>query len=163
MTRTENTGATTPIDVEYLVATPGRGEIRNQAQLSFAGDLVGEIKSSSTAVRNGLLAMPALVDAHDHVRGLHHLAFGARDQTFEIWRAALYAQPPLDLYMNCALAFGRLAQAGVGSVMHVYSPIKVDRLAEDAEIISRAARDVGIRLAFAVPLRDQMTLGYGED
>src|ERR1700761_6353124 len=123
------------IDVKYLYAAPGSKEPRRDVKIRMAGESVGDLIPSQHG--DNLLAMPALVDAHDHVRGLHHLAFGARDQTFEIWRAALYAQPPVDLYMNCALAFGRLAQAGVGSVMHVYSSIKVDRMAEDAEIISR--------------------------
>ncbi|WP_213769812.1 amidohydrolase family protein [Bradyrhizobium sp. dw_78] len=158
-----NNGNAGPVDVEYLAVAPGRGDIRNRATVSFSDGLIGKIESSSGSNGRGLLAMPALVDAHDHVRGLHHIAFGAKDQTFEVWRAALYAQPPLDLYMNCALAFGRLAQAGVGSVMHVYSSINVERMAEDAEIISRAARDVGVRLALAVPLRDQLTLGYADD
>ncbi len=155
--------AAVQLDVEYLAAAPGREGVRTNASVSFSDGRIGAVDSSVGKKGKGLFAMPALVDAHDHVRGLHHLAFGARDQTFEIWRAALYAQPPLDLYMNCALAFGRLAQAGVGSVMHVYSSIKVDRLAEDAEIICRAARDVGVRLALAVPLRDEQTLGYGDD
>ena len=158
-----NDRAAVRLDLEYLAAAPGRESVQTNASVSFSGAQISAVGSSAGKKGKGLFAMPALVDAHDHVRGLHHLAFGARDQTFEIWRAALYAQPPLDLYMNCALAFGRLAQAGVGSVMHVYSSIKVDRLAEDAEIICRAARDVGVRLALAVPLRDEQTLGYGDD
>ncbi len=151
------------LNVEYLAVAPGRREMRRDASVTFSDDRIGSVGPAAGGQGKGLLAMPALVDAHDHVRGLHHIAFGARDQTFEIWRAALYAQPPIDLYLNSALAFGRLAQAGVGSVMHVYSSIKVDRLAEDAEIIARAARDVGVRLALVVPLRDQQTLGYGND
>jgi cytosine/adenosine deaminase-related metal-dependent hydrolase len=151
------------LDVEYLVSAPGSGGVSRNTRIEFSAGCVASVDPGITTAAKGLLAMPALVDAHDHVRGLHHLAFGARDQTFEIWRAALYAQPPLDLYCNCALAFGRLAQAGVGSVMHVYSSINVDRMAEDAEIICRAARDVGVRLALVVPLRDRQTLGYADD
>jgi cytosine/adenosine deaminase-related metal-dependent hydrolase len=150
------------LEFDYLLSAPGRDAPIRGARVALAE---GKIASVATghATANGLLAMPALCDAHDHVRGLHHLAFGARDQNFEIWRAALYAQPPIDPYLNAALAFGRLARAGVGTVMHVYSSIRVERLAEDAEAIARAARDVGIRLGFVVPLRDQQTLGYGPD
>jgi cytosine/adenosine deaminase-related metal-dependent hydrolase len=36
-------------------------------------------------------------------------------------------------------------------------------MADDAEIICRAARDVGVRLALVVPLRDEQTLGYADD
>jgi cytosine/adenosine deaminase-related metal-dependent hydrolase len=82
---------------------------------------------------------------------------------FELWRPALYAMPPLDPYLNAALAFGRLARAGIGSVMMVYSSIRTDRLLDEAAAICRAARDVGIRIAFAVPMRDQLTLAHGDD
>jgi len=105
------------IDVKYLCEAPGRKEPRRDVKIRMAGDLIGALVPSEHG--NNLLAMPALVDAHDHVRGLHHIGFGAKDQNFELWRAALYAQPPIDPYLNAALAFGRLAQSGVGSVMHV--------------------------------------------
>ncbi len=149
------------IDVKYLCEVSGSKEPRRDVKIRMAGDRIGDLAPSEHG--DNLLAMPALVDAHDHVRGLHHIGFGAKDQNFELWRAALYAQPPIDPYLNAALAFGRLAQSGVGSVMHVYSSIRVDRLLDDAEAIARAARDVGIRLGFVVPLRDTQTLGYGSD
>lgn len=149
------------VNVRYLYAAPGREEPRRNVKIRFDGGNIGSLGSCDRG--DDVLAIPALVDAHDHARGLHHIGFGARDQNFELWRAALYAQPPIDPYLNAALAFGRLAQSGVGSVMHVYSSIRVDRLLEDAEAIARAARDVGIRLGFVVPLRDTQTLGYGAD
>jgi cytosine/adenosine deaminase-related metal-dependent hydrolase len=150
------------LDVDYLFAAPGRDAPLADARISLADGAVAAVGSRPGGA-TGLLAMPALADAHDHARGFHHIAFGARDQNFELWRAALYAQPPIDPYLNAALAFGRLAQSGVGSVMHVYSSIRIDRMVEDAEAIARAARDVGIRLGFVVPLRDVQTLGYGPD
>jgi cytosine/adenosine deaminase-related metal-dependent hydrolase len=149
------------VNVRYLYAAPGREEPRRDVKISFDRGNIGSLGSCDRG--DDVLAIPALVDAHDHARGLHHIGFGARDQNFELWRAALYAQPPIDPYLNAALAFGRLAQSGVGSVMHVYSSIRVDRLLEDAAAIARAARDVGIRLGFVVPLRDTQTLGYGAD
>ncbi|MBV8850950.1 MAG: amidohydrolase family protein [Methylobacteriaceae bacterium] len=149
------------IEAEYLYAAPGRAPGATGMAIHTDGDTIAAIAPELGG--HGLLAMPALANAHDHCRGLHHIAFGAKDQNFELWRAALYAQPPIDPYLNAALAFGRLAQAGVGSVTHVYSSTRVDRLADDAEAIARAARDVGIRLGFAVPLRDRQTLGYGND
>lgn len=149
------------IDVEYLYEAPGSKGLRSDVKIRIVGDRIGELVPGEHG--DDLLAMPALVDAHDHARGLHHIGFGARDQNFELWRAALYAQPPIDPYLNAALAFGRLAQSGVGSVMHVYSSIRVDRLLDDADAIARAARDVGVRLGFVVPLRDTQTLGYGSD
>jgi cytosine/adenosine deaminase-related metal-dependent hydrolase len=155
------------ITVGRLLATPGKGGCQYGATIRWVD---GKILSVSTTGRTddartgkGLLALPALVNAHDHGRGLRQLAFGARDQQLELWRAALYAHPAVDPYLNTAVAFGRLARAGVGTVVHVHSSIIVDHLVADAEAVARAANDIGIRLAFVVPLRDCRTLGYGDD
>lgn len=155
------------LQVGRLFAAPGRRPADYGATISIAGDAIAGVKTAgkveAVASGRGLVAMPALANAHDHGRGLHHVAFGARDEPLELWRAALYAHPPVDPYLSAALAYCRLARAGVCSVMHVHSSIFVDRLIDDAEAVCRAARDVGIRLAFVVPLRDTMTLGYGDD
>jgi len=155
------------IQVGRLLAAPGRDPVGLGATVTIDGDTIADVAVAGTTdgIADGghSIAMPALADAHDHGRGLHHIAFGARDQQFELWRAALYAHPPVDPYVNAAVAFGRLARAGIGSVVHVHSSILVDRLVDDAEAVCRAARDVGIRLAFVVPLRDRQTLGYGDD
>lgn len=152
----------TGITLGRLFAEPGRAPLLRDTALTWQDGTITALRGGAGG-GSGLLGLPAMVDAHSHARGLHHLAFGARDQTFELWRVALYAHPPVDPYLNALLAFGRLARAGVGTVMHVYSSILVDRLASDAEAIARAARDIGIRLAFAIPLRDTRTLGYGDD
>jgi cytosine/adenosine deaminase-related metal-dependent hydrolase len=155
------------ITVGRLLAAPGKGDCQYGATISWRDGKVtsvcatGRVDDAETGWR--LLALPALVNAHDHGRGLRQLAFGARDQRLELWRAALYAHPPVDPYLNAALAFGRLARAGVGTVVHVHSSIAVDKLLSDAQAVARAASDVGIRLAFVVPLRDCRTLGYGDD
>lgn len=157
------TGATAHLDVDLLFAAPGREAPVRGARVTTEGGVVASVGKAPHGAGSGLMAIPALADAHDHCRGLHHIGFGARDQNFELWRAALYAQPPIDPYLNAALALGRLAQSGVGSVMCVYSSIRVDRMVEDAREIAKAANDVGVRLGFVVPLRDRQTLGYGED
>src|SRR5690606_34332027 len=92
-----------------------------------------------------------------------HLAFGARDEPFETWRGALYAQPRIDPYTNAAYAFSRMALSGIGTTLCVYSSIRTDRLVDDAGEIARAARDVGIRIGFVVPIRNQSTMALGED
>ena len=68
--------------------------------------------------RNGLLAMPALANAHDHGRGLRPLCYGAFDQALESWFTALNIHPPVDAYANAAWAFARMAQSGIGLVVH---------------------------------------------
>jgi cytosine/adenosine deaminase-related metal-dependent hydrolase len=155
------------IAVGRLLATPGRGGCQYGATIRWTDGKISSVSATGRAegaqAGKGLLALPALVNAHDHGRGLRQLAFGARDQQLELWRAALYAHPAVDPYLNTAVAFGRLARAGVGTVVHVHSSIIVDNLIADAQAVARAAKDVGIRLAFVVPLRDCRTLGYGDD
>jgi cytosine/adenosine deaminase-related metal-dependent hydrolase len=155
------------IKVGRLFAHPGHAGCLYGATIRIADGKIVSVEASGDAATAGAgrryVAMPALADAHDHGRGLHHLAIGARDQMFELWRAALYAHPPVDPYLNTALAFARLARAGISSVMHVHSSILVDQLPDHAERVARAARDVGIRLSFVVPLRDQNTMGLEDD
>jgi cytosine/adenosine deaminase-related metal-dependent hydrolase len=155
------------VKIGRLFAEPGGAPCRRGAAVAWHDGRIVEVSSTGAVddagAGSGLVALPALVNAHDHGRGLHHLAFGARDQMLELWRVALYAHPPIDPYLSAALAFGRLVRAGVGSVVHVHSSIIVDRLAADAEAVARAAKDVGIRLAFVVPLRDCRTIAYGDD
>lgn len=155
------------VSVGRLLAAPGKSGCQYGATIRWTDGVISSVSSTGRAedaeAGRGLVALPALVNAHDHGRGLRQLAFGARDQQLELWRAALYAHPPVNSYLNTALAFGRLACAGVGTVVHVHSSIIVDRLVADAEAVARAAADVGIRLAFVVPLRDCRTLGYGDD
>ena len=155
------------IRVGRLFADPGKAAPVYGATIRIAGGRIVSVEASGDPATAGegrqLVAMPALADAHDHGRGLHHLAIGAKDEVFEIWRAALYAHPPVDPYLNTVLAFARLARAGVSSVVHVHSSIFVDRLRSDAASVAKAARDVGIRVAFVVPLRDQLSLGYEDD
>jgi cytosine/adenosine deaminase-related metal-dependent hydrolase len=155
------------IKVGRLLAAPGKGDCQYGATIRWVDGTIKSVSATGhigdTTAGKGLLALPALVNAHDHGRGLRQLAFGARDQQLELWRAALYAYPPVDPYLNTAVAFARLARAGVGTVVHVHSSIVVDKLVSDAEAVARAAKDVGIRLAFVVPLRDCRTLGYADD
>lgn len=160
-------GTSGEITIGRLLAMPGKAGCTYGATIRWENGTISSVSATGRAEDaksgKGLLALPALVNAHDHGRGLRQLAFGARDQQLELWRAALYAHPPVDPYLNTVVAFGRLARAGVGTVVHVHSSIIVDRLLSDAEAVARAAADVGIRLAFVVPLRDCRTLGYGDD
>jgi cytosine/adenosine deaminase-related metal-dependent hydrolase len=155
------------VRVGRLLARPGHDPCLYGAKISIRNGRVMSIEASGDPATagegRGLIALPAFANPHDHGRGLRHVAVGARDQMFELWRAALYALPPVDPYLSCAVAFARQAQAGIGSIAMVYSSIRTDRLLDDAIAICRAARDVGMRLSFVVPMRDRMTLGYAPD
>ncbi len=109
------------------------------------------------------LIVPALANAHDHGRGLKTLAYGAIDKAVEAWVPATYTLPKLAPYAIAALAFARMARAGITSVVHCHLSADPQAMVEAAGEVARAAADVGIRVAFVVPLRDRHRLGYGRD
>jgi cytosine/adenosine deaminase-related metal-dependent hydrolase len=59
-----------------------------------------------------LLAMPALVNAHDHARPLSPTSFGAAGKPLETWLLRLPAMSAIDPYLGALAAFGRAARAG---------------------------------------------------
>ncbi len=121
-------------------------------------DLAGEVIGTA-----GDLVMPALADAHDHGRGVPTLAFGALDGALETWIPALSLQPRMDPWLLTAFALAKLARSGVASVVHCHNTQDPDALVEECIAAGRAAADVGLRMAVAVPLSDRNRLGYGPD
>ena len=107
------------------------------------------------------IALPALVNAHDHGRGLRPLCHGAVDDMLEVWLLGLALQPPVDSYVTAALAFARSVQGGSGAVIHNHVPQDPARMQDEAETVARAAGDVGIRCAFTIPVMDRNAVVYG--
>jgi cytosine/adenosine deaminase-related metal-dependent hydrolase len=56
-----------------------------------------------------------------------------------------------------------MARSGIGLAVHCHMGTASPQLIEDAVAVCRAAEDVGIRLAFVVPMRDRVRLGYVAD
>jgi cytosine/adenosine deaminase-related metal-dependent hydrolase len=109
------------------------------------------------------LALPALVNAHDHARPLSPTSFGAAGKPLETWLLRLAAMPAVDPYLGALAAFGRAARAGAGSVMAHYTRFhKPMAPIEEAKEVARAAADVGARVTFAVFMRDRNPLVYGD-
>jgi cytosine/adenosine deaminase-related metal-dependent hydrolase len=105
------------------------------------------------------LVIPGLVNAHDHGRGLRPLAVGAPDGPLEAWLWDLRRTPATDPYLTALVAFGRMALSGVTTVVHNHLPQGPDMVAE-AQAVARAAREVGVRLAFVMPVLDRNLSGY---
>lgn len=133
-------------------AAPGR--------LSVADGGIADV--SACDADTGTLILPALSNAHDHGRGMRTVAFGAGDDALEVWIAALGLEPVSDPYLRAAVAFARMAESGIGTLNHCHNSADPDRLVAEAEAVSRAARDVGVRVAFAVPITGRNPLTYGD-
>ena len=107
--------------------------------------------------------MPAPVNAHDHARPLSPTSFGAAGKPLETWLLRLAAMPAIDPYLGALAAFGRAARAGAASVMAHYTRFHGPMPpVEEARAIARAAADVGVRVTFAVFMRDRNPLVYGD-
>lgn len=128
-------------------------------QLTFGARIDSIDTGGAGAAR---LALPALANAHDHGRGLRTAAFGAGDDLLELWIARLALEPRVDPYTRAAVAFGRLALSGVGILNHCHNTQDPTALLTEATAVARAATDVGLRVAFAVPIMGRNPVAYGD-
>jgi cytosine/adenosine deaminase-related metal-dependent hydrolase len=157
-------GTESSVRTRHLLQQTNSSAISHDATLRFANGLIQDVAFSGEQARfPNTLIVPALANAHDHGRGLKASAYGAFDTAVEAWVPATYTLPRLDPYVIAALAFARMARAGITSVVHCHLSTDQTSLIAAAEDVARAARDVGVRVAFVVPLRDRNRLGYGED
>ncbi|MGQ0654837.1 MAG: amidohydrolase family protein [Betaproteobacteria bacterium] len=148
--------------VERLLASPSRRLAERGVAISLDGARIARVAVSAGGA--GLLAMPALANAHDHARAVKPVALGAVDLPLELWLAAITGAPRVDPYIIAAVSLARSALGGQGSVMvHYMRPQGGMSLVDEAREVARAARDVGVRTAFAVPLRDRNWIAYGDD
>jgi 5-methylthioadenosine/S-adenosylhomocysteine deaminase len=148
--------------VERLLRAPTQRRADRNKVLRFAGERIGSIEDSADA--KGLLALPALANAHDHARAVKPAALGALDLPLELWLAAITGAPRVEPYVIGAVSLARSALGGAGSVMMHYMRAQGGMsLVDEAREIARAARDVGVRIAFSVVQRDRNWIAYGDD
>jgi cytosine/adenosine deaminase-related metal-dependent hydrolase len=110
------------------------------------------------------VVIPALSNAHDHARHLRASSLGAWGQPLESWLPFWGTVPGVDPYLAACAAFARSLRGGVTSVMVHYTRTQgtCDYI-QEALAVARAARDVGIRIGFAVAMRNRHHLAYGSD
>src|SRR5260221_11477017 len=150
--------------VERLLARPAQRRAERDRALRFSNGRITAVTEATPGSGAGLLAMPALANARDHAGAVKPVALGALELPLELWLAAIVGAPRVDPYLIGAVAFGRSALGGAGSVMcHYVRPQGGMSLVDEAREIARAARDVGVRIAFALSMRDRNAIAYGED
>ena len=109
-----------------------------------------------------VIIMPALVNAHDHARPLRSSSIGGFGKPLETWLHRLAMMAPVDPYLATLAPLARAALGGQGAVMiHHVRPIGLTDYVTEAEAMARAARDVGVRVAFGIGMRDCNPLIYG--
>jgi cytosine/adenosine deaminase-related metal-dependent hydrolase len=140
----------------------GQGVAANATVRYEGGVITGVAEGGQPPPGGRRLVIPALINAHDHARPSMS-SFGASNMPLESWiTRSVFGTPP-DPYLAAAVSLARSAQAGCGSVMvHYTRPSGTMAMIQEAKAIARAASDVGVRLAFALAVRDQNPIVYGD-
>jgi 5-methylthioadenosine/S-adenosylhomocysteine deaminase len=147
------------IDCAYVLT--GKGVQRNHT-IGIDGESIGALRPCTGKPIARLLAMPALVNAHDHGRAVRTSSIDASGKPLEAWLQYLALFPPIDPYLAAAVSLGNSALGGAGTVMVHYTRAQgFTDLATEAAEVARAARDVGVRVGFAVSMKDRNPIGYG--
>jgi cytosine/adenosine deaminase-related metal-dependent hydrolase len=142
------------------VIGPG-GPMAGSLSIEIHGGKIASITPASPAT-DRLLALPALVNAHDHGRAIRTSSIGADAKPLESWLHHLALFPALDPYLAAVMAFANSALGGAGTVMVHYTRAQgLTDLPTEAKQIARAARDVGVRCGFAISMKDRNPLVYG--
>jgi cytosine/adenosine deaminase-related metal-dependent hydrolase len=136
---------------------PSRGR-----RIRIERDRVKEVSPIEVAVAEPLFVLPALVNAHDHGRAIRTNSIGAGGKPLESWLHYQALLPSVDPYLAAVVALSRAALGGAGVIMmHHTRPQGLTDLPTEAAAIARAARDIGVRVGFAVSGRDRNPLVYG--
>lgn len=148
------------IEVEYALTAPDAAAI-GPAGIAFDGDRIASVAPHAGSAPS-LLAMPVMCNAHDHARAARSSSIGAGGKPLEIWLHYLALLPAVDPYLVAAVSLARSALGGQGVVMVHYNRVQgLTNYVTEARAVAKAARDVGVRVGFAVALRDRNPLVYG--
>jgi cytosine/adenosine deaminase-related metal-dependent hydrolase len=130
--------------------------------ITIAGNTFSAIAKAGAPAADRLLAMPALVNAHDHGRAIRTSSIGADARPLETWLHYLALIPSIDPYLAAAVVFANSALGGTGTVMVHYTRAQgLTDLPTEAAEVARAAHDVGVRAGFAISMKDRNPLVYG--
>jgi 5-methylthioadenosine/S-adenosylhomocysteine deaminase len=149
------------IDCAHAITAPDQ-PVATQCTIRIDSGQIAAVENAGGRAVEPLLVLPALVNAHDHGRAVRTSSIGASGRPLESWLPALALIPSVDPYLAAAVALSSAALGGAGLVMVHYTRTQgfTDLPTEAAEV-ARAARDVGVRVGFAVAMRDRNPLVYG--
>jgi cytosine/adenosine deaminase-related metal-dependent hydrolase len=148
------------IDCAHLIADAD-GPVQSARSIVIEDGRISAVNAASRPV-SPLLALPALVNAHDHGRAVRTSSIGAAGKPLEAWLHYLALFPSVDPYAAAVVALSRSALGGVGTVMMHYTRAQgFTDLPTEVKEVARAAKDVGVRVGFAVSMKDRNPLVYG--
>ena len=149
------------IDCAHAITAPDR-PVAPQCAIAIDGGKITSVSAVAGKAAAPLLALPVLVNAHDHGRAVRTSSVGAGNKPLEAWLVHLALIPSVDPYLAAAVSLANTALGGAGVVMMHYTRAQgLTDLPTEAAEVARAARDVGVRVGFAVSMRDRHPLVYG--
>lgn len=153
------------LDVALLLAEPGSAPAAGPSRLLVEGGRIAAVSALAAAPAGPRrLALPALANAHDHARTFRSASIGAFGQPLESWLPFLGVVPGIDPYVCAATAFARSVRRGVAQAMVHYTRLQGGMpYVDEAMAVARAARDVGLRIGFAVAMRDRHGIALCDD
>jgi cytosine/adenosine deaminase-related metal-dependent hydrolase len=142
------------ISCAHLIADAS-GAVASEQQIEIDGGRIAAVGPVSAGRADPLMALPALVNAHDHGRSVRTSSIGASGKPLESWIHHLALFPSIDPYLAAVVALSRTALSGVGTVMMHYTRAQgfTDLPTEVAEVARAAARRRANR--FAVSMKDR--------
>lgn len=142
-----------------LDATGSRGPSR----VTLDGDRITAVEAlPHGTAHDDLILMPTLANAHDHARQVRTSSIGGLNRPLETWLHRLHLFGPVDPYLAAAAPLGRAVKGGQGAAMiHYTRPQGLTDFVTEAKAVAKAASDVGMRVAFAIAMRDANPLVYG--
>jgi 5-methylthioadenosine/S-adenosylhomocysteine deaminase len=152
------------VNARWLLTEPGKAEAKANQQLSISSGKVSRFSSIDHVDADKKLVLPVLSNAHDHARTLRSASLGAFEQPLESWLPYVGLLPGVDPYLCAATSFARSVRGGVGYVMVHYTRVQgTIPYLQEANAVARAARDVGVKIGFAISMRDRNGIAYCED
>lgn len=148
------------IEVEHALTAPDAAAV-GPVGIAIDGPRIAKIATHAGSTPS-LLAMPVMCNAHDHARAARSSSIGASCKPLETWLHYLALFPAVDPYLAASVSLARSALGGAGVVMVHYTRVQgLTDYVTEAKAVARASRDVGVRVGFAVALRDRNPLVYG--
>ena len=102
-------------------------ELRADNERPIESGRIAAIRTDDDHGRAGRIALPAMVNAHDHGYGVRPTALGGADDALECWIAAL-PRVTVETRLEAAVAFGRMALAGIGATVHCHNSLVADQM-----------------------------------
>lgn len=159
------------VEAAWALAEPGRAPALAHVRVDWSEGRIESVQplqpvqtALSVAAAPRRLVMPALANAHDHARTFRSATQGAFGQPLESWLPFLGVLPGADPYLCAATSFARSLRNGVTQLMVHYTRVQgVVPYVDEVLAVARAARDVGVRIGFAVAIRDRHGIGLCDD